>query len=311
MKERFREYDLRNAIINPGDTISGFVYTTLDKGTKKIPVALTGPHKDKYMTFAVDIEGISQDYKKSDFEMRYKPSDFKNYSGSDLEKVIEVMPCCTTNKKGTQNGDPLNLVIIGQLDDILLAFKIAGWDETEILNFSTGLKMAKAFLNGTEYRYAPVSNLYFEGRCHDVAFQKTRDNIDERLHLRLWYTPMQFEKKPVWLGQVSRDIGVRMTKHAWNLMTHQIDADIDESREYVAADLAMAERIKYFGYMKGVGRKTPEDPSYNLTGDPYYTDGMRLAVVISDSDVKPIFTDWDQILEQVKNGQNKLSPSNG
>jgi LssY C-terminus len=34
---------------------------------------------------------------------------------------------------------------------------------------------------------------------------------------------MRFEGKPVWVGQVSRDIGVRFTLATWNLVTHRID----------------------------------------------------------------------------------------
>ena len=53
--------------------------------------------------------------------------------------------------------------------------------------------------------------------------------INERLHLRLWLTPLRYEGKPVWVGQISRDIGVRFTTKAWNLTTHRIDPDIDEA----------------------------------------------------------------------------------
>jgi hypothetical protein len=272
-------------------------------GIKSVPVLLVSPHSTKKLQFAIDVPGIKQDYKMSDFENRYRPEERVLCSAGELEKRVEVLPCCTTNKKGTKNGDPLNLMIVGDLKDLLMAFKLAGWDETEVLSPSTAFKMARAFLNGEDYRYAPVSDLYFEGRRQDIAFQKTRDNIEERLHLRLWYSPFSYDKKPVWIGQVSRDVGVRLTKTTWNLMTHQIDPDVDESREYVMADLVAAQRVKLFGYIKGVGEVPEERPRKNLTGNPYYTDGMRLAMEISPEDTEPFFTDWALVLSQGKQGE--------
>jgi hypothetical protein len=65
----------------------------------------------------------------------------------------------------------------------------------------------------------------------------TRQTINERLHLRLWLTPLRFQDKPVWIGQISRAIGVRFTLRTWNLTTHKIDPDVDDARDYVLDDL--------------------------------------------------------------------------
>ena len=48
---------------------------------------------------------------------------------------------------------------------------------------------------------------------------------------------MRFNKKPVWAGQVSRDIGIRFTPRTWYLTTHKIDPNVDDSREYIFGDL--------------------------------------------------------------------------
>ncbi|MCP4297581.1 MAG: hypothetical protein GY786_18435, partial [Proteobacteria bacterium] len=104
-----------------------------------------------------------------------------------------------------------NLIVIGELDTVLGVFALAKWDETESLAFRSAWKMNMAFIKGGSYRYSPVSSLFYSGRRHDVALQKTRGGIHERLHLRLWLTPMSFQEKPVWVGQVSRDIGIRLT----------------------------------------------------------------------------------------------------
>jgi hypothetical protein len=147
----------------------------------------------------------------------------------------------------------------------------------------------KAFLLGSEYRYSPVSPLYLFGRSQDIALQKIRSSIHERLHLRLWKTPLRFEKTPVWVGQVSRDIGVRFTPRTWNLTTHRIDPDVDESREYVVEDLLHVRRVEAVVYVDGVGACTAEEPRRNLTGDPYFTDGRRAAIYLSPERTNPRF----------------------
>jgi hypothetical protein len=190
------------------------------------------------------------------------------------------MPAATTNAAGTRLGDPVNLVVVGDFETLLGAFA-ARWDESETISLATCWKTVKAFLLGSNYRYSPVSSLHLFGRNQDIALQRTRHSINERLHLRLWLTPLSFEGQPVWVGQVSRDIGVRFTTTVWNLTTHRIDPDVDESRDYVIEDLVVAGRVKAAGYVGGVGACPRETPRRNLTGDAYYTDGKRAVILLS------------------------------
>ena len=103
---------------------------------------------------------------------------------------------------------------------------------------------------------------------------------------------MTFEKKPVWVGQVSRDIGVRFTTKAWNLTTHRIDPDVDESRDYVLEDLMDAERVIAAGYLDASDPCTADTARHNLTGDPYYTDGKRVVILIGPHLSTPRFVAW-------------------
>jgi len=96
----------------------------------------------------------------------------------------------------------------------------------------------------------------------------------------------------VWVGQVSRDIGVRFTTRAWNLTTHRIDPDVDEARDYVIEDLLQAGRVEAAGYVDGVGPCVRASPRRNLTGDPYFTDGKRAVILLSASRTTPRFVAW-------------------
>jgi hypothetical protein len=108
----------------------------------------------------------------------------------------------------------------------------------------------------------------------------------------MWSTPLRFEGRAVWVGQVSRDIGVRFTWRTWNLTTHRIDSDVDEARDYVMEDLFEAGRIEAVGYVRGNEACTKEAPRHNLTGDPYFTDGNRAVVVVSEERTIPKILNW-------------------
>ena len=282
----FHERGIHNTFIEPGETISGFMFTPFDEGTKKVTVALYQRDKKTEFLFSVNVPGLRQDYLKKDFESRFSEEEFVSLGEEGLHDWAESLPRATTNKRGNREGDPLNLIVVGELDTILSVFALAKWDETESLAFKTAWKMSRAFRKGDSYRYSPVSSLFYNGRRHDVALQKTRGSIHQRLHLRLWLTPMRFREKPVWVGQVSRDIGIRFTSRAWNLMTHKIDPNVDDSREYVLGDLIHTSRTDHFGYVEGVEEAEKESPRKNLTGDPYFTDGFRLVVELSDTHIQ-------------------------
>ncbi len=257
--------------------------------TEPDPVASHPPAT--VFNFSIPVPGIKADYLRRDFETIIPTDRQLECNQVELVKLLGDLPAAVSNRKGTRSGDPTNLVIIGDFPTILSAFA-ARWDESETISLGTCWKTVKAFLLGSQYRYSPVSPLFLFGRSQDVALQRIRHSINERLHLRLWLTPYQHTGQHVWFGQVSRDIGVRFTTKAWNLTTHRIDPDVDESRDYVFEDLLEAERIDAAGYLDGVGPCDAMSPRRNLTGDTYYTDGKRAVIVLSEARATPRFIGW-------------------
>jgi hypothetical protein len=296
----FRQRGFRLVPIQPGATAQGFVFTTVDLGTKVVHlrlvpleplrasigrmIAATAPADPADtpvdLVFTVSVPGIAADYLDRDLSAVRPAHEVESCTADELVARLEAMPAATTNAAATRTGDPANLVVIGEFETLLGAFA-ARWDESETISFATCWKTVKAFLLGSNYRYSPVSPLHLFGRDQDIALQRTRGSINERLHLRLWLTPLAFEGQPVWVGQISRDIGVRFTTRAWNLTTHRIDPDVDESRDYCIEDLSAAGRVRAAGYVGGVGACTTDAPRHNLTGDPYFTDGKRAVILLS------------------------------
>ena len=269
-----------NLFIDPGEKRTGFMFTRLQEGTKSFNVDVyTDDERIVNFTFFVPVPGLRLDHQDVDWDNLYPEDQIRDLDKDALIEALTAMPFCTTDKKSEGSGDPLNLVVIGAVDDVYYAFLRAGWDETEAISRSSLTKMAKAFVTRSEYRYSPVSGLYLFGRPQDVALQKARDNIDERNHLRLWMSPLRFEGVPVWVGQISRDIGVRLTTKT--ITTHKVDPDVDETREYLVENLAYSQALAKLGYVDGVGEATIDAPRANLTGDPYFTDGKRVVLWIS------------------------------
>jgi hypothetical protein len=296
MENYFKSMTFRNPI-PPNTAVSGFVFTNHDEGEKVVQVDLIANERAKFFTFFIQIPGMRVDYRMVDFDALYSDKDIVEVDDNGLRAALEKLPCCTTDETGTRLGDPLNLVVIGSFHDVAAAFARRGWLPAEE-TYSTAIwKTIMSYLFGWRYRYSPISSLYFYRRHQDFARQKPRRDIHERNHLRLWYSPIRLEGKPVFVGQISRDIGVRFTTKTWPPVTHKIDPDIDEARHSVVEDLVLSQSLARVGFVKGVGRVTVSKPRRNLTGDPYYTDGLRTVMVLEKRPIslQQIRTfDWEE-----------------
>ncbi|CAB1062464.1 hypothetical protein D1BOALGB6SA_7241 [Olavius sp. associated proteobacterium Delta 1] len=262
-----------------------------------VDLDLIGRHSAKFFSFYVPIPGIKADYHEVDFDNLYSASEIVDLDENLLRTELEDLPCCATNEDGTKDGDPLNLILIGTREDISTAFVCRGWLPAEQTHGKAVWKTIKSFLFGSRYRYSPVSPLYFVNRPQDFAGQKPRHTVHQRNHLRAWLSPLRHQGKSVWVGQISRDIGVRLTFKTWPPVTHKIDPDIDEARISLIGDLVYSQQLAKTGWVKGVGAAARTNPRYNLTGDPYFTDGYR-AVLVFDRRPRSFMEidqfDWEQ-----------------
>ncbi len=289
----FRDNEI-DGFFKPGTTTSGFVYTNLKMGTKAVLVKLFAEKNVKELAFFIEVPGFKADHHQLDPHTLYAEKDM-------IDLDLENLPCCMTNKDGSGQSDPLNIVVIGSEEEIWPAFISRGWDEAEVIYGASLGRTIASSLFGKRYRYSPMSALYFYGRPQDVGLQKARQTVDERNHLRLWLSPMRYKGMPVYIGQISRDIGVKLTTKSPTLTTHEIDPDIDEARNYLIQDLLESQKVAKFGFVEGVGKADPENPRYNLTDSPYWTDGWRVVFVITEEpmalDELDIF-DWEHLYQK-------------
>jgi hypothetical protein len=293
--EEYLHSNAMPAVIRAGETTSGYAFVNQTLGARPVFIELAGEHQDVLtFEFLVRIPGLSTDYLQVDFDTLYD-----GYEDMDREKLrgwLERQPATVTNQKETKLGDPLNLVVVGTREAIFPPFARAGWHVTETTSASSVWKTITSSVFRRRYLYSPISALYVWARPQDIALQKARATVDERNHLRLWLAPVTCDGELVWLGQISRDIGVRFTFQSPTISTHKIDPDVDETRSGLLQELVYAQGVKGFAFVAGVGAAPIDVPRGNLTGDPYFTDGLRLVLFMSEERVaidELEFLEWE------------------
>jgi hypothetical protein len=153
-------------------------------------------------------------------------------------------------------GDPVNIVLIGTLRELEMAFATAGWSQADPLGLVSSWRMAKAFVLNTPYPTAPFSTLYLFGRRQDVGFQKPiGDSPRQRHHIRFWamslthvadsMTVASFwlntdkpagDARVLWVGAGTRDTGLGLSRLTFQV-THATDDNTNAERDHIIDDL--------------------------------------------------------------------------
>jgi len=294
-----------------GSASEGYIYASHARGGRFVDVRLSGHLRSVRLRFAVLLPTEGFDYERSALRQLYaQVPAYPDLTVAQLRERIRDLPCCTSNADGSGEGDPLNVVLVGSGEDAVAALVASGWSFTEAITADSVRRMVGAAIAEKSFLTAPVSSLYAFGRKQDLALQRGRSTISQRNHMRLWLAPFRCEGKPVWVGQVSRDIGVKMTRKSRTLTTHVIDPVVDEAREYLFHSLLHRDAVDRFAFVKGVGEASESQPRFNLTGDPYITDGMRLVVWLSSEPVPPDRAEdlgWNESADPVREGKGEYS----
>jgi hypothetical protein len=259
------------------------------------------------MGFAVPLPDGIFDYERLDTRITYAGQDLPDLNREDLRKALEALPCCVNNSDGDEKGDPLNIVIVAEAVDLLNSLSRSGWSFTHRITFESIRRMIGAALQKEAYPVAPVSSLYLFGREQDFALQRARQSIAQRNHMRFWLAPFTYRGTQVWVGQISRDIGIKLSAESPTLTTHIIDPEVDQAREYLLHSLLAEGFVESFGFVKGSAVARSDEPATNLSSDPYFSDGMRLVVVMALLP-QPLFKvkslQWERSMAPIAEGQS-------
>jgi hypothetical protein len=160
-------------------------------------------------------------------------------------------------------GDPVNLGLVGTLQQLRTAFAATGWSEADRLGLASGYHMVRTFVFNSPYPCAPFSTLYLFGRGQDIGFQKAIDNSPrKRHHVRFWALSLARAETMVgtadfwlntdrpaddacvlWVGAGTKDTGLSLTRLTFQI-THATDCDTNAERDYIIAELRRSQVIE-------------------------------------------------------------------
>jgi hypothetical protein len=160
-------------------------------------------------------------------------------------------------------GDPVNVALVGTLQQLRSAFAILGWSEADRLGLASSWGMIRAFVFNSPYPTAPFSTLYLFGRGQDIGFQKAIDNSPrKRHHVRFWALSLtraqatwgaagfwlNTDRPPdnervLWVGAGTRDTGLSLTRLTFQI-THATDSDTNAERDHIIAELTRSRTIE-------------------------------------------------------------------
>jgi hypothetical protein len=268
-------------IINPHSTSSGFVFTNSDEGSKFVNVDLIGREWTKSFTLIVPTPNhkFPVGYLERLFKTTASSESIEVKNESHLRELLEQLPCCTSTKDGVQD-EPLNIVLIGDIQDISSAFV------------------------RRNYRYTPVAPRYVFQRPQDVSVSK-RDRwvAAQPQVLRAWLTTIRFQDKPIWIGQVSSPLGGRFARVNEEGKDEYIEPFVDETRNNLVQDIIYSQSLIKMGFVKGVGRVMASTPRKLPSGATYHTDGLRAVLMfekrpVSLSEIE--FFEWERLVNHYR-----------
>jgi hypothetical protein len=193
------------------------------------------------------------------------------------------VPSFTTTGDGLP-GDPVNLALLGTLQQLRAAFATAGWSEADRLDLASSWRMIRAFVFKSPYPTAPFSTLYLFGRGQDIGFQKAIDNSPrKRHHIRFWASSLaraedtwstadfwrNTDRPPddacvLWVGAGTKDTGLSLTQLTFQI-THATDSDANAERDYIIAELSNNRVIKSVTSYQSGQRLSGEHVNHYIT----------------------------------------------
>ena len=266
----FESLSFKNPI-SPGVTRSGILFTNPHKGTHVLNVDLLGQQMFFPFTLFLPVPGEHNTETKEALA-RLATADYTDYQDTDaFRAALEQLPCCTTE------GDPVNLVLIGEVADIAAALVRRGYR--------------------SDRKESDDRQQLFE-RPADIVVRKSGDGVAANW-ISMWISPLRYQGQPVMLAQTGRPIGGRFALATSNKL--QLHPDVDESRNLLVQDLLYSGGLAQLGFVRGVGA-IAEAPLENTGSDSrYHTDGLRAVLFfvtrpLALSEIEIL--DWVPLLEQ-------------
>ncbi|MEN8129900.1 MAG: hypothetical protein ABFS45_06835 [Pseudomonadota bacterium] len=276
--DHFDDLSFKNPI-PPGETRSGILYTNPHYGARVLNIDLLGQQTIFPFTLFLPVPEDLVNEKKTDISARFAESRNNDYQDeSAFRTVLEQLPCCANDTRGSIAGDPINVIIIGELTDIAAAL------------VRRGFRRDPQQQDKTQQVF---------GRQPDLVLRKAGQGGVPANWMRLWVAPLRYQGQPVMLVQSGRPVGGRF-RPADNGKP-VMHPDVDETRSLVIQDMLYSGGLAKLGFVEGVNPVTVEQLSNHPDKFTYHSDGLRAVLFfvtrpLSLSDVEIL--DWVPALER-------------
>ena len=270
MDERFHNLAMPRYIA-PGEIRSGFVFTHADPGAKGFNVDIFSGGESYNFTFLLRVPGFEPDYARLDTENLYPEEDIVSLEEDGLQDAVRNLPCCSGDKLGEESGEPINLVLVGEGEELLRGLLRSGWRETSV------------------EEAAALQPQYLYGREQDAIFRYETVGGDGFYELRFWKAPFRSDTDDVYVGQARHFF-------RWIGTINRLDADVDNARNFAAQKFLYGQALKRTAWIKG--KEVVPVTSFwdTLIKPPYFSDGYRVVAWLSAKPVSMLDIDvrsWD------------------
>ncbi|CAE6832069.1 LssY C-terminal domain-containing protein [Paraburkholderia domus] len=242
--------------IPPGETDAGFLFTNPDRNPKLVNIDLFGARTLIPFTLFVPVPDDVPDSRLALTLFQYPDSAVTDCRDlASLRAALERLPCCASDQHVTASADPLNVIVVGKLEDIGAAMVRRGYHR--------------------ELRESDLAQ-WVLGRKPDVVLRKEAQAGAPLTSIRAWLAPIRFNDESVYVAQVGRPVGGRFARRGTG--DDVLYADVDEARNFLVQDMTYSSGLEKLGFVSGVGPATQSSPRTTLNGAHYFTDGLRVVM---------------------------------
>ncbi len=206
------------------------------------------------------------------------------------QPLLDKIPTRVMDAEGNP-GDRTNFIVFGSESQVMQVLKEAGWTQVNRSVKDAVIQGVLATLSRQAYTQLPMSELMLFGRVQDFGYAQADPVrvITSRHHFRLWKAPFSVDGQTAWVGAGTHDIGLDMDQRNGKL-THKIDPDTDQERDYIAESLKNTGKVVKVEYM------TPSNPvteAKTAHGESFHSDGRTVLLYLSpeNTDLSQAFGD--------------------
>jgi hypothetical protein len=190
-------------------------------------------------------------------------------SAPGLNGLMENMAPRVLDGDGRE-GDMVNLIFVGQKEELEGAFARAGWVKTDPWR---PIMAWHLLLHIRQDAKLPLSRFYMFGRQQDYSYALPDPEAQavRRHHIRIWKTGYTADGETIWTGAATHDVAVTF-KLRGRIFNHKIDPHVDTERDFVGKNLADTVPLRQ-QYLH------PENPVFaaeTASGDAYQSDSRIL-----------------------------------